>query len=119
VKLNHLDLLVPDVVATQSFLVRHFELTLLSKATSPAIAILGDGHGFVLVLQRRARDTDVYPDGFHIGFLVDDEATVHQQHARLTAAGVDVSPVETNGRGTMFYCHAPGDLTIEVSKRRG
>jgi catechol 2,3-dioxygenase-like lactoylglutathione lyase family enzyme len=118
VKLNHLDLHLADVPATAAFLVDHFDLEFHSKPTSPAIAILGDGHGFTLVLQRRKRDTDVYPEGFHVGFLVDDVATVHARHARLAAAGLAPSPIDSNGRGTMFYVRAPGDILIEVSCRR-
>ena len=117
-KLNHLDLHVPDVRALVTFLVDHFDLELQSNAHSPAIAILSDREGFTLVVQR-AKDDVAYPAGFHIGFIVDDEATVRARHARMTDAGVTkITPIDMNGRGTMFYCQAPGDLVVEVSCRR-
>ena len=119
-KLNHLDLHVPDVRALSSFLVAHFDLELRSNPDSPAIHILSDGHGFTLVIQR-AKDDAKYPEGSHIGFLVDDESIVRARHERMVAAGVTkITPIDMNGRGTMFYCQAPGDLVIEVScpKRR-
>lgn len=55
-----------------------------------------------LVLQRHA--APVYPEGFHIGFLVDDVATVEATHRALAAAGHQVGAIDVNARGTMLYC---------------
>lgn len=115
-RLNHLDLQVSDVQAHVVFFER-FGLVLQTSRTSPAIAILGDDAGFVLVLQRQKDPTQRYPDGFHVGFLVDDVATVHTLHALLTEGGLHPTPVETNGRGTMTYCRAPDGWAVEVSCR--
>lgn len=112
-RINHLDLQVTDVHASVDFFEKFFGLELQSSRNSPALAILGDGHGFVLVLQRR--DAVVYPPGFHIGFLVDDIETVHAHHARARAAGLRISDVEVNGRGTLTYCVAPDGYYVEVS----
>ncbi len=119
VKLNHLDLQVADVPALTSFLVNHFDLQPLTRLDSPKLAILTDGHGFTLVLQRRKHEGEIYPEGFHLGFLVDDPAEVHARRARLAAAGIAVSEVDTNARGTSCYCHGPDDLLIEVGCRVG
>lgn len=114
-KLNHLDLQVLDVPAAVEFFVRHFDFVARTRADSPAIAILDDGHGFTLVLQR---SPDVrYPDGFHLGFIVDDPAEVHARRAALVAAGLTVSPVQTSGRGTLCYCHGPSGVLVEVNAR--
>ena len=111
-KLNHLDLQVPDVQALAAFLVTHFGLGRQSNDRSPALAILTDDGGLVLVLQRGpARD------GGHIGFYVDTVAAVEAHHARLTAAEVPVGPVERSGRGTLFYVRAHQQL-IEVNCRQ-
>ena len=113
-KLNHLDLQVSDVQSLAGFLEQHFELERITNDRSPAIAILHDRAGFTLVIQRR-RDDRPYPEGFHIGFIQGDAATVHAHHARLTAAGLSLSPIDVNARGTRFYLHAPGDILVEVS----
>ena len=115
-QLNHLDLQVRDVPATVSFFERFFGLELTSSRNSPAIAILTDGQGFTFVLQRH--DAPVYPDGFHLGFLVGDVATVQEAHARLTNGGVEVSDLTTNGRGTQIYARGPDGIVVEVSCRR-
>jgi catechol 2,3-dioxygenase-like lactoylglutathione lyase family enzyme len=111
--LNHLDLQVPDVQALAGFLVEHFALQRRSNDRSPAIAILGDAAGFTLVIQRRREGT--YPPGFHIGFIVDDPARVHAEHATLAARGVAVGPIDRDARGTRFYLTAPGEILVEVS----
>ncbi len=115
-KLNHLDLQVSDVRQTVAFFEGVFGLQLTSSRSSPAIAIMTDGAGFVLVLQRHEQPR--YPEGFHLGFLVDDVATVQQMFSRSQAAGVEVSEIITNNRGTMIYCRAPDGYSVEVSCRR-
>jgi catechol 2,3-dioxygenase-like lactoylglutathione lyase family enzyme len=119
VKLNHLDLQVADVPSLTTFLVDHFDLQPLTRLDSPKLAILTDGHGFTLVIQRRKHDGETYPEGAHIGFLVDDPAEVHARRARLAAAGIAVSEVATTGRGASCYCRGPGEILIEVGCNAG
>lgn len=116
--LNHLDLPVSDVPAAAVFLVDHFDLAPVTRIDSPAIVILTDNHGFTLVLQRRSDPAHAFPDGMHLGFIVDDPATVHAHHARLTAAGLAVSAIQRNARGIQCYCRGPSELLVEVSCRR-
>lgn len=111
---NHLDLQVTDIHASVAFF-QFFGLELQSSPRSPAIAILGDGHGFILVLQRKP--VVHYPEGFHVGFIVDDVAAVHAHHARAVAAGLTISDIQHNGRGTLTYCVAPDGYYVEVSCR--
>lgn len=118
-KLNHLDLLVYDVPRTAAFFERYFGLCVRSNPSSTALIILTDESGFVLVLQR-AQPHERYPEGFHVGFLLDDVSSVHALHARAVADGTPVSDVLNNGRGTMIYLTAPEGYHVEVScqKRR-
>ena len=117
-KLNHIDLQVPDVQEAAAFFAHWFGFVPTSSRTSAAIAILRGDPDFTLVLQR-ARPGATYPDGFHIGFLVDDAETVVDFQRRARAGGLEVSDVERNGRGTMAYCYGPGRILVEVSCRRG
>ena len=114
-KLNHLDLQVSDVQKSVAFFESVFDLELKSSRTSPAIAFLADGHGFVLVLQRAEKPS--YPEGFHLGFIVDDVECVQRQFSRAQAAGIAVSDIIENNRGTMIYCRAPDGYSVEVSCR--
>ena len=112
--LNHLDLQVDDVARTTQFFERYFGLRLQSNPNSGALAILTDQSGFVLVLQR-SKAGERYPEGFHVGFLLDDVASVRALHARAVADGTQVSDVIVNGRGTMVYLAAPEGYYVEVS----
>jgi catechol 2,3-dioxygenase-like lactoylglutathione lyase family enzyme len=116
-KLNHIDLQVVDVQRSVLFFERLFGFDLRSSRTSPAIGILDDGDGFTLVLQQR-KHGDAYPDGFHIGFLVDDPEAVHAFASKARALGVDASDVIENGRGTLLYCRTEDGILVEVSCRR-
>jgi len=113
-KLNHLDLQVDDVLRTTQFFERYFGLKLQSNPNSEALAILTDQSGFVLVLQR-SKAGERYPEGFHLGFLLDEVAAVRALHARAVADGALVSEVIVNGRGTMIYLTAPEGYYVEVS----
>jgi catechol 2,3-dioxygenase-like lactoylglutathione lyase family enzyme len=114
-KLNHLDLQVSDVQKSVDFFERYFDMELRSSRTSPALAILWDRQGFVLVLQRRKSDAEVYPEGFHLGFVVDDAESVERAHVRAKEGGLEVTDVITNNRGVMIYCKAPDGYAVEVS----
>jgi len=113
-KIDHLDLQVRDVPATFAFFRDYFGLTPQTRPDSPQLAILTDGHGFVLVLQRGAAD-ERYPQGFHVGFLRDEVDEVRRLHARAVAEQVPVSEVIVNGRGTMIYFTRPEGYHVEVS----
>lgn len=116
-KLNHVDLQVHDVQAAAALFTALFDFTLVSNPSSPAIAILHGEGETTLVLQQR-KDDAPWPEGFHIGFIVDDVELVHRFHARASRhEGLTSSPVQTNGRGTMTYCRFQG-LLIEVSVRK-
>jgi catechol 2,3-dioxygenase-like lactoylglutathione lyase family enzyme len=118
VNLNHLDLQVADVQRSVDLFERLLGLRLQSSRTSPAIAILSDGAGFTLVLQRR-KDDAPYPDGFHFGFLVDDPATVRAFQAAARAwDSLEVSEVLENGRGVLTYARTWDGLLFEVSWQR-
>lgn len=113
-QLNHLDLQVYDVIRSAQFFERYFGLQCRSNPNSEALAILTDPSGFVLVLQR-AKAAERYPEGFHLGFLLDDVASVRELHARALADGLAVSDVIVNGRGTMIYLTSPEGYFVEVS----
>lgn len=116
-KLNHIDLQVPDVQEAAAFFERWFAFAHTSNRGSPAIAILRGVDGFSLVLQRRG-EGERYPESFHVGFLLDDEAEVLAFHARAREAGLAISDVQRSGRGTLTYLRGPGEILVEVSCRR-
>jgi catechol 2,3-dioxygenase-like lactoylglutathione lyase family enzyme len=118
-RLNHLDLAVPDLPAARAFFVDLLGFRHRETLGRDGLAILEDDSGLVLVLSRlRRQGPATYPEGFHVGFLLEGRAAVDALHQRLTAAGVEVlgPPAEMRGRW-LFYCHAPGGILVEVAHR--
>lgn len=118
-KLNHANLCTTDVAGLAAFFTRHFGFELVAMRGKDAFAILRGTDGFALNLMRPGKGGGSdYPDGFHIGFLVDDAEGVHAMHAEMTKAGVGPDAVQNLVRGgaatTVFYCNAPGGLLVEV-----
>jgi lactoylglutathione lyase len=109
-KLNHLNLTVNDVNATQEFLEKYFGLKTMDTRGN-AFAVLLDDNGLVLTLMK---GTDVsYPKTFHIGFIQESEERVNEINQCLKADGFDVNPPQRL-HGWTFYVEAPGGFTAEV-----
>jgi catechol 2,3-dioxygenase-like lactoylglutathione lyase family enzyme len=119
-KLNHMDLPVPDVAATAAFFARHFSFRLQERRGDKDFAILVGESGFVLILSRRGADgASAFPQDFHIGFLLDSDEAVHAAHAGVAAGGLaaELGAVNRAYGALMFFCRAPGNILIEVSHR--
>ena len=68
----------------------------------------------VLTLMKRgSHGTHPYPDHFHVGFFVADEARVDALHARMRGDGLDVAAPERS-HAYSFYVKAPGGFLVEV-----
>ncbi|KYF78901.1 VOC family protein [Sorangium sp. So ce388] len=116
--LNHLDLCVPNVRETSEFFERFFGFRCQREKGRDALAILQDEAGFTLVISRlRAEDPTSYPAQFHVGFLLESEAAVHEAHERMKEGSADISPVREVRGGPAFYTRAPGGVLVEVSHR--
>lgn len=114
-KLNHLNLTVPDVPTTHKFLEKHFGLRTMFGNNN--LAVLSDDDGFVLTLtcMKIGKETEVrYPATFHIGFAQQSEARVNEINRRLKDDGFDVPPPSRQHGAWTFYFFAPGGFTIEV-----
>jgi len=118
-RLNHLDLAVPDIAASRDFFETHLGFTHQQTLGQNGLSILRDESGLVLVLSRLQRTgAQAYPDGFHIGFHLDSEVAVHGLYTRMTEAGVDIPAPPAVQRGALgFYFMAPGDILVEVAYR--
>ena len=120
-KLNHLNLCTSDVSGLSDFFTRFFGFALVATRGRDAFAILRGDDGFALNLMRSGRGAAPidYPDGFHVGFLVDHADTVHAKHRELQHAGLVPGELQRLIRGgaptTIFYCEAPGGVLVEVS----
>jgi len=115
-KINHLNLCVPDVPQTGRFFVEFFGLQLTEEKGRDALAVLYDDDGFSLILSNFDRKiTPSYPRDFHLGFIQEDREQVRAIHARLQAGGYSLKPPQGMHGSWGFYFHAPGGIQVEVS----
>jgi len=117
-QLNHLNLCVDDLAEARTFFQNCFDFQFLEQKGN-GIVIMTDGHGFTLVLSNpRALKNEMrsYPEGFHIGFLLETSDQVDQAYRRLAAAEVQLTQEPRKMRGSYgFYFTALNDLLFEVS----
>jgi catechol 2,3-dioxygenase-like lactoylglutathione lyase family enzyme len=117
-QLNHLNLCVDDLTEARTFFQNCFDFQFLEQK-GEAVAVMTDGYGFTLVLSNpRAFKNEMrpYPEGFHVGFLLETSDQVDQAYRRLAAAGVQLTQEPRKIRGSYgFYFTALNGILFEVS----
>jgi lactoylglutathione lyase len=114
-RLNHLNLSVPDVPQTQRFFETYFGLRCVAELGRDALAVLVDESGFVLTLNNFGKVTEVeYPGAFHIGFNQENRERVDAMYERLKSDGFAVEPPKQFHGAWTFYFRAPGGFLVEV-----
>ena len=115
-RLNHLDLTVPNVAQSRAFFETYFGLRCIVSVSrgNDDLVVLTDEAGFALTLNNFDKTQVEYPGGFHIGFMQDSRESVDEIYERLKSDGFDVeSPREFHGAWTFFF-RSPGGFDIEV-----
>ena len=122
-RLNHLDLHVPDVAAAAEFFILYLGLRHIDARANGGLAILSDGHGLELVLSHAiekfgSTDQSSGLVSYHLGFIVETRAEVDAVYDAMRSGGLALQyePREMRG-GYLFYCHAPGHILVEVGAR--
>lgn len=123
-RLNHLDLYVPDVSVTADFFVTHFDLELVAMRGVGGLAILKDESGLEIVISHPiakfggASQSELARETYHIGFILPERDDVDRIYASLSRSGVSLDGEPRSMRGSwLFYCTAPGRILIEVGWR--
>ena len=122
-RLNHLDLHVPDPAATAKFFTTYLGFRLIAVLANGGLIILADDACLELVLSHaiaKFGSTNQAGTGlvsYHIGFIVESRDSVDELHRRMVSDGMDLQvPREMRG-GWLFYCHAPGHVLVEIGAR--
>src|SRR5260370_37606526 len=80
-RLNHLNLTVPDVPRTREFFETYFGLRCVTEKGRDALAVMVDESGFVLTLNNFEKATQVeYPGAFHVGVMQESRERVDEIH---------------------------------------
>lgn len=118
-RLNHVNLVVDDLDEARDFFRGSFGFEPVDRK-GEAVAVMTDGQGFTLVLSNaRAFGGEVpvrYPDGFHVGFILETQEEVDRTHERLAAAGADTGRAPRRMRDSYgFYFEALNGILFEIS----
>ena len=114
-RLNHINLAVPDVPQAQALFETFFGLRFIGSRTPDTLVVLVDDNDSVITLSNLDRSSEVaYPKMFHIGFSQPSRAAVEAIHGRLREAGYDVPVPKTIHGAWSFYFNTPVGVTIEV-----
>ena len=113
-KVNHLHLMVPDVRASADFFQKYFDLK--NSGGNAGLTVLLDDDGFVLTLMKAgSKTTKGYPENFHVGFFLADEARVDEINRRMKDDGFEVAP-PARSHAYSFYVGAPGGCGVGIGR---
>lgn len=114
-KLNHLSFPSSDTAATARFFEHYLGFTIAGNWDQSTIL---KRPGFDVVIDHVGDHTPAYPRAFHVGFELPTLDAVQALHERFTADGVEMeTAVFNNGRGSRFFCRAPGGVMFELNTR--
>ncbi|XZF16389.1 VOC family protein [Chitinophagaceae bacterium MMS25-I14] len=118
-KLNHINLTVPDVAATKTFFETYFNFRCTEVKGDQMLAVLYGEDDFILVLSGQSFNRNgnhTYPDAFHVGFILDNKQQVSDKYRELVAGGIVLQREPGSIHGAYgFYLDAPGNILVEVS----
>ena len=89
-KLNHVNLVVSNVAEATSLFETYFNFKWTAIKGDNMIAVLKGADDFTLVLMRNKDGKAMYPDAFHVGFMLDSENAVTETYEKLKSGGVAV-----------------------------
>jgi catechol 2,3-dioxygenase-like lactoylglutathione lyase family enzyme len=114
-KLNHLSFPSADAAATARFFEQYLGFSIDSTWEQSYIL---KRPGFDVVIEHVDEAAPTWPRRFHAGFELPDAEAVHTLHERFVAAGVVMETgIFNNGRGSRFFCRAPGGVMFELNTR--
>jgi catechol 2,3-dioxygenase-like lactoylglutathione lyase family enzyme len=118
INLNHLNLTLEDIPAARDFFETYFDFTSADRKPNDTLSVLAGSNGFVLVLMNERMNeqgNSVYPDNFHIGFYLTDQAAVDAMHQKLKAGGISVEQLPQRMRKTYGFYFKLQRILIEVT----
>lgn len=119
-RLNHINLSVPDIQETRKFLETYFGLRFMDPPENDKIVVALDKNDTLIALSNFSnREEFSYPATFHVGFNLPSREEVDALHDRLVADGYKVGRRTELHVAWTFYLHAPEGFMIEVFHQGG
>ena len=115
-KLNHLSFPSADTAATAKFFEQYLGFTIAGTWEKSYIL---KRPGYDVVIDHASGDVPAWPKNFHVGFELPGFNEVQALYERFKADGVQIETgIFNNGRGSRFFCRAPGGVMFELNTRR-
>ncbi|HVX50886.1 MAG TPA: VOC family protein [Chitinophagaceae bacterium] len=113
-QLNHINLVVSNVKESIGFFETYFNFTCTDVKGDNVVAILKNAGGFTLVIMASKNEKPVYPQAFHIGFMLDSEAEVVQTYRNLENGGIAAREAPRKIRDSFGFYFNYDSIMIEV-----
>ncbi|BBP99461.1 hypothetical protein BSFA1_45900 [Burkholderia sp. SFA1] len=114
-KLNHLSFPSADTAATARFFEHYLGFTIAGTWDRSCIL---KRPGFDVVIDHARDDAPHWPRAFHVGFELPTLDDVRALYERFKSEGVEMeTDIFNNGRGSRFFCRAPGGVMFELNTR--
>ena len=117
-KLNHLNLPVSDVPMAREFFQTYFGFQPVDAKLNDTLSVMQNDDLFTLVLMSshlNENGNSTYPDAFHFGFFLDDEAQVNAMYHQLKEGGVELPQEPQRIRRTYGFYFKHQAVLIEVA----
>lgn len=113
-KLNHLSFPSADTPATARFFEQYLGFTIAGTWDKSYIL---KRPGFDVVIDHHD-EVPAWPRAFHAGFELASLDAVRELYERFSKGGVEMETgIFNNGRGSRFFCRAPGGVMFEINTR--
>ncbi|HET8573524.1 MAG TPA: VOC family protein [Edaphocola sp.] len=112
--INHLNLIVTDVPRVVQFFETYFGFTCEAVKGDYVLAVLKNQENFTLVLMMHKNGGAIYPQDFHIGFMVDSSEQVDALCAKLAAGETGITQSPRKIRDSYAFYFYFDNLFIEV-----
>ena len=114
-KLNHLSFPSADTAATAKFFEQYLGFTIAGTWEKSYIL---KRPGYDVVIDHASDDVPAWPKNFHVGFELPDFDDVRALYECFKADDVQMeTDIFNNGRGSRFFCRAPGGVMFELNTR--
>jgi catechol 2,3-dioxygenase-like lactoylglutathione lyase family enzyme len=113
-KLNHINLVVSNVADATNLFETYFNFKCTDIKGDNIVAILKGADDFTLVIMTNKDGKMIYPDAFHIGFMLDNTNTVTETYEKLKNGGVAVGLEPRKIRDSFGFYFTFDNIMIEV-----
>jgi predicted enzyme related to lactoylglutathione lyase len=113
-KLNHINLVVSNVAEAILFFETYFNFKCASIKGDHIVAVLKGADDFTLVIMTTKDGNAVYPDAFHIGFMLENTIAVTETFEKLKNGGVAVGQEPRKIRDSFGFYFNFDNIMIEV-----